>query len=153
MNKCIIYFSWSNNTKRLVDSINQNLHLDTFRVERKIPYSEDYNTCAYVEAKEEKEKWIEPEIKELEVDFSKYDEILLFFPIWWYTFPLPIATFLKELGNYSGTVTIFANSYTNDPQYMVNSMRDLKKVNPSLKAREGLFNKDSKKHIAFIKGE
>lgn len=153
MKKCIVYFSWSNNTKTLVERINQSLHLDTFRVERATPYSEDYNTCAYVEAKEEKEKWIEPAIRPLNVDFSEYDEILLFFPIWWYTFPLPIATFLRELQNYAGNVVVFANSYTNDPQYMVNSMRDLHKVNHSLKGSEGLFNKDANKHISFIKGE
>lgn len=47
---------------------------------------------------------------------------------------------------------MFANSYTKDPQYMVNSMRDLKKINPSLNFQEGLFNKSNKEHIDYIKG-
>lgn len=151
MKRCIVYFTWSNTTKRLIEQINAAIPLDTYRVERLVPYSEDYDTVAYHEAKEEKEKWIIPAIKPLNVDFSQYDEILLFFPIWWYTLPLPIAAFLKELGDYGGDVVIFPNSYTNDPQYLENSLRDVKKVNPSLKAKKGLFNQDAKKHIAFIK--
>ena len=55
MKTLIIYFSWSNNTKRLVESVNREFNFDVVRLERKVPYSDDYNTCAYVEAKEEVE--------------------------------------------------------------------------------------------------
>lgn len=81
MKTCIVYFSWSNNTKNLVEDLNKNFNYDIFRVERENPYSRDYNTCAYVEAKEEVEKHIYPEIKPLKTDFNSYDKILLFFPI------------------------------------------------------------------------
>ena len=56
MKDIIVYFSWSNNTKRLVEAINQELKDDVVRIERKNPYSTDYNQCAYVEAKEEERK-------------------------------------------------------------------------------------------------
>ena len=56
MKRVLIYFSWSNHTKGFVEQINRSLHADICRLERKIPYSDDYDECAYHEAKEEAEK-------------------------------------------------------------------------------------------------
>lgn len=151
MKTVIVYFSWSNNTKRLVEVTNKEFNFPIYRIERKIPYSEDYSTCAYVEAKEEKDKFLYPEIKEFPIEILKAERILLFFPIWWYTFPMPIGTFIKELKGYKGEVISFANSYTNDPQYVTNSIRDIKKSNPEIIVKEGLFNKSVAEHIKFIK--
>ncbi len=150
MKDIIVYFSWSNNTKKLVEAINQKLKDDVVRIERKNPYSTDYNQCAYVEAKEEVDKRIHPEIQKLNVSFNQYDRILLFFPIWWYTFPMPIATFIEQLKGYQGKIVVFANSYTNDYQYMVNAMRDLKQIDGNLQFEEGLLNKSVKQHLQRI---
>ena len=49
------------------------------KIERKIPYSSDYNTCTYVEAKKECKNKSFPKISEIDVDYSNYDNILLFF--------------------------------------------------------------------------
>ncbi len=81
MKTLIAYFSWSNNTKKLVDKINEKKKYDVIRIERAIPYSDDYDICAYKEAKEEVNKKIHPAIKPLDIDFGNYDQILLFFPI------------------------------------------------------------------------
>lgn len=152
MKTLITYFSWSGNTKKIVEAVNKNFNFDVARIERKLAYSDDYNTCAYVEAKEEVEKKIHPQIKDLDIDVNSYDQILLFFPIWWYTFPMPVATFVEEkLKDFNGKVVVFANSYTNDPQYMVNSMRDLKNINSKVNFTQGLFNKSEKEHLDFIK--
>ncbi|MBM6653535.1 MULTISPECIES: flavodoxin [Erysipelotrichaceae] len=153
MKTLIAYFSWSNNTKKLVDKINEKKKYDVIRIERAIPYSDDYDICAYKEAKEEVNKKIHPAIKPLDIDFGNYDQILLFFPIWWYTFPMPIATFIESIKGYKGKVYIFANSYTNDPQYMINSMKDLRKIDQNIEFKEGLFNKSEEEHIQFIESE
>ncbi len=115
MKTLIVYFFYSNNTKNLVTQLNKEFNFDVVRVERKIAYSDDYDICAYVEAKEEVEKKIHPQIKKLDVDYSAYDRILLFFPIWWYTIPMPIASFIDSIKGFSGEIVVFANSYTNDP--------------------------------------
>ncbi len=154
MKTLIIYFSWSNNTKNLIQELNKTFNLDVVRVERATPYSNDYNECAYVEAKEEWQNKSYPLIKDINVDINSYDKILLFFPIWWYTFPRPIATLVREyLNNYTGKVVVFANSYTNDYAYMDNSIRDLNEINHNLDLSIGLFNKTTKEHIDFIKKE
>ena len=153
MKKIIVYFSWSGNTLDLVSKIKDALKYDMVRIERKVPYSNDYHECAYVEAKEEIDKRILPEIKPLDINYNLYDEIILMFPIWWYTIPMCVGTFVKELKNYKGKVIICANSYTNDKQYMINSLNDIKKINPELNVVEGLFNKSALEHIKFLKEE
>lgn len=150
MKNLIIYFSWSGNTDKLVKETNKNFGYDVVRIERKEPYSEDYDTCAYVEAKGEWEKHIHPEIKGLNVDINDYDRILLFYPIWWYTFPMPVATLIEGLKDFNGEIVMFENSYTNDPKYVENSMKDFKEINNTLIVKQGLFNKLVKEHIKFI---
>lgn len=151
MKNLIVYFSYSGNTDRLIKETNKQFHFDVARIETVVPYSDDYDTCAYKEAKEEWEKRIYPNIKNLNIDYSQYDNILLFFPIWWYTFPMAIGTFVKTLKGYKKPVYVFANSYTNDPQYMRTSMKDLKEIDGNIDFREGLFNKSAQNHIDFIK--
>ncbi len=150
MKTLMVYFSWSNNTKKLVEQINKEFNFDIVRIEKQQPYSEDYNTCAYVEAKEEVKKRIYPAIKNLNINLNEYDKILLFFPIWWYTFPMPVGTFINSIKDFKGEIIAFANSYTNDPQYMKNSMHDLKELNNNINFKEGLFNQNVKKHIDFV---
>lgn len=152
MKRLIAYFSWSNHTKNLVEGIKKQISdLDVIRIERFKPYSSDYNECAYHEAKDEIDNNIHPSIKDIDVDLNSYDEIMIFFPIWWYTFPMPIATFIEKLAGYKGKVILFANSYTNDYRYMENSLRDFKKLDSKINVSEGLFNKDLKEHLSFIK--
>lgn len=153
MNNLILYFSWSGNTDKLVKEVNKHFNFTTERIERLLPYSADYDTCAYVEAKEEWEKRSFPQIKDLTIDVNKFDRILLFFPIWWYTFPMPIATLFKQLKGYKGEIVLFENSYTNDPQYVKNCLNDFNEIDSNLNIKQGLFNKDVKEHIKFIKGE
>lgn len=150
MKNLIIYFSWSGNTDRIVKETNKKFGFDIVRIEREEAYSDDYDTCAYVEAKSEWENHIHPEIKGLNVDINGYDRILLFFPIWWYTFPMPIATLIEKLKGYKGEIVMFENSYTNDPKYVDNSMKDFKDIDNALNVKQGLFNKSVKEHIDFI---
>lgn len=150
MKTLIVYFSWSGNTEKLVCGINAKFGFDKIKIEKTEPYSDDYDTCAYVEAKGEWERRLHPEIEKLSVDVNAYDRILLFFPIWWYTFPMPIATFVEELHGYKGEVVLFENSYTNDLKYVDNSLKDFKDINGALKVRQGLFNKSAEEHVEFI---
>ena len=51
-----------------------------------------------------------PAIDPVDVDFSKYDTVIIGFPIWWYVAPTIINTFL-ESGDFSGKkIALFATS-------------------------------------------
>lgn len=151
MKNLIIYFSWSGNTDKLVKQVNSRFNFDVIKIEKSQPYSRDYNTCAYVEAKKEWESHIHPDIKELSVDVDNYDTILLFCPIWWYTIPMPVATFIEKLKDYKGQIVMFENSYTNDSTYAKNALKEVENINTSLNVKQGLFNKSVEEHVEFIK--
>lgn len=97
MKNLIIYFSYSGNTEKLVKETNKHFNYDCVKIDRKIPYSKDYDTCAYKEAKDEWQKHIYPDFVGLNKNVNDYDRILLFFPIWWYTFPMVIGSLVKTL--------------------------------------------------------
>ena len=65
--------------------------------------------------------------------------------------PMLIRTFLESIPDWKGkTIVLFANSYTNDPQYMENAMKDAKASAPTAHLVEGLFNASPKEHIRFL---
>ena len=143
MKTLIAYFSWSGNTEKIAKQIVAKTGADMFRIERKVPYSEDYNTCAYREAKEEIENKIRPEIKTPLPDVEKYDSLILAFPIWWYTSPLPVWRFLESYPDWKGKkIYLFANSYTDDHNYMTTSLKDAKASARNADVVAGLFNKE-----------
>lgn len=146
MKTLIAYFTWSGNTEKIVREIVAKTGGELFRIERRIPYSEDYNTCAYKEAKEEIDTKTRPQIKCPLPDIMRYDGIILAFPIWWYTSPMPVWTFLESYPDWKGkTVYIFANSYTDDPGYFTTSIADAKNSARNADIQPGLFNRDIKK--------
>lgn len=51
-----------------------------------------------------------PEIKPLNIDLSKYDEVILGTPVWWYIFAPAMHTFLKENDLSGKTVYPFATN-------------------------------------------
>ena len=143
MKTLIVYFSWSGNTEKIARTLAIKTGGTLFRLERRIPYSSDYNTCAYKEAKEEHDEMILPELKTPLPDVMAYDRIILAFPIWWYTFPMVVASFLSSITDWKGKrIDVFANSYTDDPQYMVTSLRDVKHYAKNADVHRGLFNKE-----------
>lgn len=66
---------------------------------------------------------------------------------------MPIGSFILKLKGFKGKVILFANSYTNDLQYVKNCLTDFKKIDASLNVSMGLFNKDVKEHLKFLKNE
>lgn len=66
----------------------------------------------------------EPEIKELEVDLSQYDVIVLGTPVWWYTMAAPIRTFLMK-NDLSGKTVI---PYATNAGWLGHTLEDIKEL-------------------------
>ena len=91
----IIYFTYTNNTKMIAEKIREKLNCDILEIKTVIPYSTDYDTVVNDEQNSEKSNYL-PEIQNIDVDLSNYDEIILGTPVWWYR-PVPaIRTFLTQ---------------------------------------------------------
>ena len=69
-----------------------------------IPYSDDYSTVL-MEAQEEQHVQARPELNEHIDDMDGCDTILLGYPNWWASIPMPIATFLESC-DFSGKTII-----------------------------------------------
>ena len=93
--KLVVYFTYTNNTKKIAEKIKAKLNCDILEIKPVKPYDTDYDTVVRLEQNNETAKKT-PDIQSINVDFSKYDEIILGTPVWWYTIAPVIRTFLKQ---------------------------------------------------------
>ncbi|MBQ6504003.1 MAG: SUMF1/EgtB/PvdO family nonheme iron enzyme [Flexilinea sp.] len=91
----IVFFSWSGNTRGIAQEIRRQTGADSFEITLVHPYSTNYNTVL-MEAQEDQHRQARPEIAEHIDNFDDYDVILLGYPNWWASIPMPIASFLEE---------------------------------------------------------
>lgn len=91
----IAYFSWSGNTKGVAEEIQKQTGADIFEISPVKPYSSDYNTVL-MEAQEDQHNQARPELNGYVDNMDDYDIILLGYPNWWASIPMPIASFLEE---------------------------------------------------------
>ena len=135
-NKTLIaWFSWSGNTEAVVNHIAEVTGADTFRIEREKPYPEEYDPCT-VDAKQEVDNNVFPAIKGLPENFDRYKTVIVAVPVWWYTAPMPMRTFLETSGlDWSGkTVIPLCTAYTAE----YNTLKDIVKATPDAEHLEGL---------------
>ena len=100
----IAFFSWSGNTRGVAQEIQRQTGADVFEITLVHPYSTNYNTVL-MEAQEDQHRQARPEIAEHIENFDDYDIILLGYPNWWASIPMPIASFLEEY-HFSGKTII-----------------------------------------------
>lgn len=103
MAKLVAYFSASGVTKSVAEKLAGAIDADIFEIRPKVPYSKedlDWTNGSSRSSVEMKDASCRPEIVET-ADVSKYDVIYIGFPIWWYTIPRIIMTFL-ESADFSG---------------------------------------------------
>lgn len=94
-NILIVYFSWSGNTREIAREIQSQTGADIFEIVPVHPYSDDYNTVL-MEAQEDQHNQARPELTGHVDNMDEYDTILLGYPNWWASIPMPIASFLEE---------------------------------------------------------
>ena len=93
--KAIVYYSYSNNTKKIVDEIIKSVKTDVYEIKPVIPYPDDYEILVEQEEhKQGKEEVVE--IEDLKINLKYYDTIILGTPVWWYTMAPPVRSFLKN---------------------------------------------------------
>lgn len=83
------------NTEKLAKMISELTGADLFKIEQKIPYAADYNTCIQ-QAKEDLQAKARPELVSALDSLDRYDEIYLGFPNYWGDMPMAVYTFLEK---------------------------------------------------------
>ena len=106
--------------------------VDIFQVEPVKEYSADYTKCTE-EAQEELRANARPSYKG-DIDISPYDTIVIGYPIWWGTFPMPLWTFLE---NHDFTGKKIVPFSTHEGSGLGSSVSDLKKICKGAMVTEG----------------
>lgn len=141
MKTLIIYFTMDGHTRNVVDQIEKYIDADEFRVERKKPYDPDYMTYAYGEAKEEAEKNLRPAVKGPLPDITGYDRYIVAVPIWWYTAPMPVLTFLESYKDWGRKpMYVFADAFHSYHSQYKTTYEAVKKSAGNADVHRGLYN-------------
>ena len=132
-NKLIVYFSYTNNTKMIAEKIKEKVNCDILEIKTVIPYSNDYDAVVNDEHNSEASNHL-PEIQEINVDLSKYDEIIIGTPVWWYRPAPAIRTFLKQNDLSNKTVKPFATN----AGWLGKTFKEIEKLCPNSNVENGM---------------
>lgn len=100
----IAYFSEGGNTRGIAEEIQVQTGADLFEIQMKKPYSSDYDKLLD-QAQQGQNVQSRPKLKKHVKNMKQYDIILLGYPNWWASIPMPIASFLEEY-NFKGKTII-----------------------------------------------
>ena len=109
----VAYFSASGVTARLAQKLAAVTDADLFEIVPETPYTAadlDWTNTASRSSVEMNDPTSRPAVASRAADLSRYDRIFVGFPIWWYTAPTIVNTFLEQYDLTGKTVVPFATS-------------------------------------------
>lgn len=104
----IAYFSWGGNTKGVAEEIQNQTGADLFEITMVNPYCDDYNTVLD-EAQRDQKTQARPELANQVENMKQYDIVMIGYPNWWASIPMPVASFLEEYDFSSKTIIPFCS--------------------------------------------
>lgn len=132
-NMLIVYYSLTENTKRVADTLQRMTGADTFRLETAVSYDE----AAIESVQEDQAAGRFPELKALP-DLSGYDLILVGSPVWWYILSSPVVSFLRQ-ADFAGKRTA---AFATHMGWLRNTLPDLGKPARNAHILEGIALQD-----------
>ena len=135
--KAVVYFSATGTTKQVAEQLSQMLHADIYEIQPAEPYTDadlDWRNEQSRSSVEMKDKTSRPAIANKINNLEDYDVIYVGFPIWWYTAPTIINTFIESYQLAGKTLIPFATSGSSSIDH---ACQDLKKQYPDIVWKEG----------------
>ena len=136
MKTLIVYFSATGTTKAAAQRLAKEFNADLYEITPEVSYTDadlnwrDKNSRSTLEMKDKSSR---PAIKGHCDNIADYDVVWIGFPVWWYTAPTIVNTFI-EAHDLSGKVlNVFA---TSGGSRVEGSANDLKKAYPQYKWNE-----------------
>jgi flavodoxin len=124
MKKLVIFYSQANgNTKRIAEMISKKTGADIAAIDTVTPYTGSYDEIVN-QGQEEVNREFKPEIKDLDVNLSEYDEIIIGTPTWWYTMAPAVLTFLSN-ANLAGKKVALFQTHGGWPGHTLKDMKAL----------------------------
>lgn len=138
MSKILVtYFSASGVTAKVARNIANNIGADTFEIKPKVPYTSadlnwmDKQSRSSIEMNDKSSR---PQIEGTVSKLDDYETILIGFPVWWYTLPTIINTFIESL-DFNGKILI--PFCTSGGTGISGCEKDLRKAYPKYNWKEG----------------
>lgn len=122
------------NTEVAVGKIKKLIPADVFRIEMQKPYPADYEGCTAM-AKEDLNSGARPPLARNLNSIAVYDTVIIAFPNYWSTMPMPVFTFVESL-DFTGKRIL--PLCTNEGGSMGFSERELKRLCPGATVARGL---------------
>lgn len=149
----VAYFSWADNVileedvdavsspsviapgnvQELAGWVQEETGGDLFPIRVTEPYPSDWDDCL-ARANQERGDQARPALEETVENLDQYDTVFLGFPIWWYTAPRVIQTFLESYDFTGKTIILFATSGGSD---LGRTAKDLAPSCPGAVIRDG----------------
>ena len=133
MNKVLVsYFSASGVTKRVAEKISAAINSDIFEIEPKTKYTSedlDWTNKQSRSSLEMSDKNSRPAIVNKVENIDNYDTVIIGFPVWWYTAPTIINSFIEENNLQNKKIYIFVTSGGSSEE---GSIKDLKEKYPTI---------------------
>jgi len=111
--KLVAYFSATGRTRRAAEKIAAEEGAELYEIRPAVPYEKgdlNYMSKKSRTSLEMNDESSRPELEEDGFDIGDYDEIWVGFPIWWYTVPHVVLTFLESRDFSGKTIRPFATS-------------------------------------------
>ena len=148
MKVLVAYFSASGVTKGVAQQLAEVAGADLHEIKPEQPYTDadlDWRDKESRSSVEMKDKNSRPAITDKLENMADYDVVFVGFPIWWYTCPTIINTFMEAYDFKGKTVVPFA---TSGGSTIEKSCENLKATYPDLTWKDGkLLNKPSKEDL------
>lgn len=151
-NVLVAYFSASGVTRNVAEKIADKNEYDIFEIEPVEAYTPadldymDKNSRSTIEMND---KSFRPPIKKT-CDVSSYDTVAIGFPVWWYTAPTIINTFIESVDLSGKSIKVFCTSGGSGVEKCVS---DLRKTYPDLDFKNGMRFGDVSKAREWIENE
>ena len=130
----VAYFSWSGVTEKAARDIAAAVQGDTFQIVPQEPYPSVYALCV-AKAGMEKAREARPSIAGELPDTGKYTKIAIGFPIWWFSCPMIIHSFLGKINLEHKKVYVFCTSKSSGPK---SSAQDIRNRRPGVRVGDCL---------------
>ena len=137
MNALVAYFSASGTTAKSAKALAKAAGADLYEIRPEVPYTRadlnwmDKGSRSSVEMND---KTFRPALADTAAPVAGHDVIFLGFPIWWYTAPTLINTFLENYDFTGKTIVLFA---TSGGSGLGKSAADLKSSAPGARIVDG----------------
>ena len=148
MKTLVAYFSATGVTKGAAEKLAEVTGGDLYEIQPEVPYTDadlDWQDKQSRSSVEMADLSSRPAIKGKVENLNDYDTVFIGFPVWWYTAPTIINTFIEANDLKGKTVVPFC---TSGGSSIKKSAEDLKKAYPDLNWKEGkLLNRVSKEEL------